>query len=86
MISSSKNKQLKQKSILDKEKCLDCKLNTICGGGCIVQRMNYPNLDCQKHAFSTISEFINLTKDKILEKANPNKIVSISNLWNSRIN
>lgn len=73
--------ELKQQTILDKPQCHSCSINTLCGGGCVVQKKYYPNLDCKNHALSVISEFIELIRDEILKIANPQKIVSINNPW-----
>jgi len=73
--------ELKHKTILDKPKCSSCSINTLCGGGCVVQKKYHPNLDCKEYVPSVISEFIDLMRDKILERANPNKIVPINDLW-----
>ncbi|MFH0936189.1 MAG: radical SAM protein [Candidatus Woesearchaeota archaeon] len=78
---NSKNEELKNGTILEREKCLPCSINTLCGGGCVVQRKYYSNFDCQKYALSVITEFVDLMKNKILERSNPNKIVSINKLW-----
>ena len=74
-------KGLKDTSILERGKCLACSLNTLCGGGCVVQKKYYPDMDCRKYALSIISEFISLMKEDILERASPNEIVSVNNLW-----
>jgi len=73
--------ELKNKTVLDNPKCSQCTINTLCGGGCVVQKKYYQKLNCQEYALSTIAEFIDLTKDKILEHASSDKIVSINNLW-----
>ena len=78
---NSRQKDLKQKIILDKEDCLDCSLNMLCGGGCVVQKKYYQDFDCQQYALSIISEFIDLMKDKVLERASDDKIISINKLW-----
>jgi uncharacterized protein len=75
------DKKLKHKTILDKPECLNCRLNTLCGGGCVVQKKYYPNLDCKKYAISVITEFIDLMKKRINKSANHDKIVSINDLW-----
>jgi radical SAM protein with 4Fe4S-binding SPASM domain len=76
-----KDNSLKQQTILDKTKCASCKINTLCGGGCVVQKKFYPDLDCKEYASSIIGEFIALMTDKILKRAIPDEIVSINSLW-----
>jgi len=71
----------KKRSILEKEDCLPCSVNTLCGGGCVVQQKYYPDLDCKEYAASVISEFIDLMKDKIMERADPHRITPINELW-----
>ena len=70
-----------KRPVFDKEKCISCPLNTLCGGGCVVQKDYYPNFDCRKYAASIVNEFINLMKDKILATSLPDRIVSINQLW-----
>lgn len=65
----------------EKENCVRCDINTLCGGGCVVQKKYYPDFDCRQNATGIISEFIDLTKEKILEKSKPNQVVSINKLW-----
>jgi uncharacterized protein len=77
----ARNNDLKQQTILDKTKCVSCEINTLCGGGCVVQKKFYPDLACKDYALSIIIEFIALMTDKILERAVPDKIVSINSLW-----
>ncbi|MDP3989767.1 MAG: 4Fe-4S cluster-binding domain-containing protein [archaeon] len=75
------DEELKHKTILDREDCLPCSINTLCGGGCVVQKKYHPQLNCKEYASSVISEFVDLMKSKILERANPTKIVPINDLW-----
>lgn len=75
------NHVLKNKKILDDKKCVDCTINTLCGGGCVVQQKYYPDLDCKIYATNIIEEFIDIMKEKIVEKADPEKIVPINDLW-----
>jgi hypothetical protein len=53
----------------------------LCGGGCVVQKKQYPEMECKEHAVSVISEFVDLMKDKILEKSETKNIVPINDLW-----
>ena len=73
--------ELKHKTILDRPDCLPCSINTLCGGGCVVQKKYHPDLDCKEYALSVISEFVVLMQDKILERASPDQIVSVDKLW-----
>ncbi|MFA5797810.1 MAG: SPASM domain-containing protein [Candidatus Woesearchaeota archaeon] len=73
--------ELKHKTILEKSNCAPCSINTLCGGGCLVQKKYYHDFDCQEYATAIITEFIGLMKDKILEKANPEMIVPVNNRW-----
>jgi uncharacterized protein len=75
------NNRLKRTTILEKEDCLPCSINTLCGGGCVVQKKYAPGLDCKEHAYSVISEFISMMTDQILARAKPDKIVQINELW-----
>ena len=75
------NEELKHRTILDKPECFSCSINTLCGGGCVVQKKYYSDFDCKEYALSVILEFIDLMRGKILEKVNPNMIVSINNPW-----
>ncbi|MFH1669792.1 MAG: radical SAM protein [Candidatus Woesearchaeota archaeon] len=72
---------LKNKSILERKDCTPCSVNTLCGGGCAVQQIYYSDLDCKEYALTVISEFIELMKDKIMERADPNKIIQINEVW-----
>ncbi len=71
----------KHKNILNRPECLPCSINTLCGGGCVVQKKYHPHLDCKAYALSVMSEFVNLMRDKILERASPDRIVSINERW-----
>lgn len=71
----------KEQDILTKEQCKDCSINTLCGGGCIVQKHYYPKMDCHAHALGIISEFIDIMKEEIMKSTNPNQIVSINKTW-----
>ncbi len=73
--------ELKHKTILDRPNCSPCSINTLCGGGCVVQKKYHLNLDCKEYALSVISEFVGLMRDKLLERAIPDKIVSINDGW-----
>ena len=71
----------KEKDILTKEQCKNCSVNTLCGGGCIVQKHYYPKMDCHAHALGIISEFINLMKKDIMLLTSTDQIVSINKTW-----
>ncbi len=71
----------KRSSILEREGCAPCDINTLCGGGCVVQKKYYPGLDCRDYAKSVIAEFVGLMKGRILELAEPGKLVSVNELW-----
>ena len=78
---SDKELELKHKTILDKENCKFCDVSSLCGGGCVVQKNYYPEMDCRALVLSIISEFVRLMQDKILERTVPNQIVSVNDLW-----
>jgi uncharacterized protein len=82
---SEKREVLKGQSFLEKKQCLTCPINTLCGGGCVVRKKFYPDMDCQGHALAVIKDFIGRMKVDILQKASPNKIVSINDLWIDKI-
>ena len=71
----------KRSSIIERPGCIPCDINTICGGGCVVQKQYYSGLDCREYARSVITEFVGLMKDRILERAEPGKLVSVNDLW-----
>jgi len=77
----SKGRELEHRSILKRKECLPCSVNTLCGGGCVVQKRYRQGLDCKEYALSVISEFIDLMKGEILERADPDRIVSVNDLW-----
>jgi uncharacterized protein len=82
---SEKKDELKGQSILEKKQCLACPVNTLCGGGCVVRKKFYPDLNCQGHALAVIKDFVGIMKGEILQKARPNKIVSINDHWIDKI-
>lgn len=67
--------------LLMREDCAPCTINTLCGGGCIVQKTYYPEMDCKEYGISIIAEYIALMKKEILERAVPGKATSINELW-----
>jgi uncharacterized protein len=67
--------------ILEEQACGECRVNTFCGGGCIVQKTARRDFGCQTHAMSVISEFVELMKDRIKSCADPDRIVSINDTW-----
>ena len=72
---------LKRKTILDKEKCRDCSISTLCGGGCVVQKYYHQEMDCQVYGIGLIDDFIKLMKEEIMEFAVYDQITSINELW-----
>ncbi|MEK6959637.1 MAG: radical SAM protein [Nanoarchaeota archaeon] len=80
-ISPRMNTELKHRSIIERAGCLPCSINTLCGGGCRLQKKCYSSLDCKEYALSVISEFVDLMKEEILERADRQKIVSINDCW-----
>lgn len=78
---SQSKADLKRKAFNEKEKCRNCLLAPLCGGGCVVQKIHHPQMDCYAYVFSLISEFVELTKERILERAVPDQIVSVNELW-----
>lgn len=78
---NEKIKNLKQQIVYEKSKCVDCSLNSFCGGGCAVQGVYYKKFDCQKYAEQIFSEFFRLMEKEVLAKTKDNKIVSINKLW-----
>jgi uncharacterized protein len=73
--------ELKHGTILEKARCASCELNTLCGGGCMVQQKHYPDLDCRKYVRQLIGKFIELMRDRILERDKSGTIVSINEPW-----
>jgi len=80
-LSPIMDRDLKQRSILERAECLPCSINTLCGGGCVVQKQFYPSQSCKEYALSVIAEFVGLMKEEILERADPQKIVPINECW-----
>jgi uncharacterized protein len=78
---SEKEAKMKHQTILNKEECRICSINTLCGGGCIVQKSYYSEMNCFAYVSSLVSEFVQLMKDDILERAVPDKIVSVNEIW-----
>ncbi|MGE5455915.1 MAG: radical SAM protein [Ignavibacteriales bacterium] len=75
------NNFCKTRTILNDEKCYKCKFNTLCGGGCIVQKRNHKKFNCQGYANHIISEFIDKMKEEILSVAKADEIISINIPW-----
>ncbi|MFZ2882170.1 MAG: radical SAM protein [Candidatus Moraniibacteriota bacterium] len=78
---SENEAKLKSKTFMEKEDCRICHIGPLCGGGCVVQKNNYPRMDCYAYVYRLISEFVDLMKERILERAIPDQIVSINELW-----
>lgn len=73
--------ELKGRTILNRKECLDCKVNTLCGGGCALQRIFHRNFLCKDYVISILTEFVNLMSERILTRAHPDKIISVNKLW-----
>lgn len=71
----------RQKNILAKSKCRTCPLNTLCGGGCLVQKRYQSNFKCQVYALHLIKDFVALMGGSILNRADNNEVVSINKSW-----
>jgi len=78
---SSRYAKLKRTLMLDRDKCKACIVNTLCGGGCPVQAKNFPEMDCYFSALGRIDSFVELLRNRILERATPDRIISINKLW-----
>jgi uncharacterized protein len=78
---NTRDNELKRRSMLERDKCKSCVVNTLCGGGCPVQEKNFPKIECEYAALFRIHSFIELLRDRILEQAMPNRITSVSELW-----
>lgn len=74
-------KGLKGKTVLDRDGCKDCRLSTLCGGGCVVQRYYNKEMDCQEYVYNLINEFIRLMEDDIMKDVIPGQIKSINETW-----
>lgn len=71
----------RNKNILVKSKCRACPLNTLCGGGCLVQKRYQSNFNCQKYVLRLIQEFVVLMSKPILNLVKDNEVVSINKPW-----
>lgn len=78
---SGRDAELKRTSMLNRDKCQACIVNTLCGGGCPVQEKNFPKMDCQNAVLFKIDAFIELLQDKILGQAEPDRITSVNESW-----
>lgn len=78
---SERDAELKRTSMLNRDKCKTCIVNTLCGGGCPVQAENFMEMDCQLAALGRIDAFVELLRDKIMERATSDKIISVNDLW-----
>lgn len=80
-LSPIRDTELKHRPILERAECRPCSINTLCGGGCVVQKKSYPSYRCEEYARSVISEFVGLMKEEISGRADTRKIVPINDCW-----
>jgi uncharacterized protein len=78
---NGKDKVLKRVPMLKRKKCRECIVNTLCGGGCPVQRKNWPKMDCQFAVFARLHSFVENFCKEILQRAVPDKITHVNELW-----
>lgn len=82
---NARDAKLKRRLTTKRDKCKKCIVNTLCGGGCPVQAIHFPKMECEYAALARIHSFIELLRDRILERAVPDRITSVSELWLAEI-
>lgn len=71
---------LKGQTIFDREGCRVCNLNTLCGGYCPVRMSNFDE-PCRDVALQELTRFVHLMRDKILSRAEPQRLVAVNDPW-----
>jgi uncharacterized protein len=70
-----------RRSALDRGECISCEMNTLCGGGCLVQKAAHSKFDCRSYAAGILEEFIALMTDRIIVRSRPDRLVSVNQPW-----